>query len=164
MDHIISLDLDESQCIFILLLFQELEESFNYGLFFPPANGKAGKFLDEERRLSEYPFPGPIGYLEVRWMVICVSRVTNQTNDIEGDDYCYWAAPTWSWEKLLCLPTLNELPLPHVGKSSVLLKVRCDYKSDLIPANLVRCRVHNLNDTNVINCYKTELFLEWSIF
>ena len=69
MDHIISLDLDESQCIAtfkILLLFQELEESFNYGLFFPPANGKAGKFLDEERRLSEYPFPGPIGYLEVR--------------------------------------------------------------------------------------------------
>jgi SH3/ankyrin repeat-containing protein len=46
--------------------FQELQESFNYGLFMPPSNGKAGKFLDEERRLSEYPFTGPIGYLEVR--------------------------------------------------------------------------------------------------
>ena len=147
MDHITSLDLDDSSNAFysynLCLSLQELEESFNYGLFFPPSNGKAGKFLDEERRLCEYPFPGPIGYLEVRWMVICVSRVTNQTNDIEGDDYCYWAAPTWSWEKLLCLPTLNELPLPHVGKSPVLLKFRWDYKSDLIPANLVRCKVQN---------------------
>jgi len=46
-------------------LFQELKESFNYGLFAPPANGKAGKFLDEERRLGDYPFNGPVGYLEV---------------------------------------------------------------------------------------------------
>ena len=104
-------------------MFQELEESFNYGLFFPPANGKAGKFLDEERRLSEYPFPGPIGYLEVRWMVIS-ARVTNQTNDIEGDDYCYWGAAAPTWEKLLCLPALNELPLPHGSKRPVLLKFR----------------------------------------
>ena len=44
---------------------QELEESFNYGLFQPPSNGKAGKFLDEERRITESPFQGPIGYLEV---------------------------------------------------------------------------------------------------
>lgn len=46
---------------------KELEESFNYGLFLPPSNGKAGKFLDEERRLCEYPFPGPIGYLELKY-------------------------------------------------------------------------------------------------
>lgn len=44
---------------------QELKESFNYGLFCPPENGKAGKFLDEERRLGDYPFNGPVGYLEV---------------------------------------------------------------------------------------------------
>ena len=44
---------------------QELKESFNYGLFAPPCNGKAGKFLDEERPLSDYPFSGPVGYLEV---------------------------------------------------------------------------------------------------
>lgn len=44
---------------------QELKESFNYGLFQPPSNGKAGKFLDEERRLGDYPFSGPVGYLEV---------------------------------------------------------------------------------------------------
>ena len=47
-------------------LGKELEESFNYGLYLPPSNGKAGKFLDEERKLCEYPFSGPIGYLEVR--------------------------------------------------------------------------------------------------
>jgi SH3/ankyrin repeat-containing protein len=46
---------------------KELEECFNYGLFLPPSHGKAGKFLDEERRLSEYPFSGPIGYLELKY-------------------------------------------------------------------------------------------------
>jgi SH3/ankyrin repeat-containing protein len=45
-----------------------LKESFNYGLFLPPSNGKAGKFLDEERRLGDYPFSGPVGYLEV---IVC---------------------------------------------------------------------------------------------
>lgn len=49
-----------------ILVLQELKESFNYGLFCPPVNGKAGKFLDEERRLGDYPFNGPVGYLEVR--------------------------------------------------------------------------------------------------
>ena len=43
---------------------QELDDSFNYGLFQPPLNGRAGKFLDEERRLSEYPFQGKVGQLE----------------------------------------------------------------------------------------------------
>ncbi|XP_037713326.1 AF4/FMR2 family member lilli isoform X3 [Drosophila subpulchrella] len=47
--------------------FKELKESFNYGLFAPPANGKAGKFLDEERRLGDYPFNGPVGYLELKY-------------------------------------------------------------------------------------------------
>jgi hypothetical protein len=46
-----------------------LKESFNYGLFCPPSNGKAGKFLDEERRLGDYPFNGPVGYLEVSFCV-----------------------------------------------------------------------------------------------
>ncbi|CAH2063716.1 unnamed protein product, partial [Iphiclides podalirius] len=45
----------------------ELKESFNYGLFCPPVNGKAGKFLDEERRLGDYPFNGPVGYLELKY-------------------------------------------------------------------------------------------------
>ncbi|XP_049290580.1 SH3 and multiple ankyrin repeat domains protein 3 isoform X5 [Anopheles funestus] len=47
--------------------FWELKESFNYGLFSPPSNGKAGKFLDEERRLGDYPFHGPVGYLELKY-------------------------------------------------------------------------------------------------
>ncbi|XP_054741145.1 uncharacterized protein LOC129246389 isoform X1 [Anastrepha obliqua] len=47
--------------------FKELKESFNYGLFCPPLNGKAGKFLDEERRLGDYPFNGPVGYLELKY-------------------------------------------------------------------------------------------------
>lgn len=50
---------------FYFIFLQELKESFNYGLFCPPSNGKAGKFLDEERRLGDYPFNGPVGYLEV---------------------------------------------------------------------------------------------------
>lgn len=54
-----------SDSISLISPFQELKESFNYGLFCPPSNGKAGKFLDEERRLGDYPFNGPVGYLEV---------------------------------------------------------------------------------------------------
>ena len=52
--------------VVLLLSSKELKESFNYGLFYPPCNGRAGKFLDEERPLSDYPFNGPGGYLEVR--------------------------------------------------------------------------------------------------
>ena len=44
---------------------QDLRDGLNHGLYSPPANGKAGKFLDEERPLRDYPLPGPIGYLEV---------------------------------------------------------------------------------------------------
>uniref|UniRef100_A0A182T4X6 ANK_REP_REGION domain-containing protein n=1 Tax=Anopheles maculatus TaxID=74869 RepID=A0A182T4X6_9DIPT len=49
------------------MMQSELKESFNYGLFSPPSNGKAGKFLDEERRLGDYPFNGPVGYLELKY-------------------------------------------------------------------------------------------------
>ncbi|XP_054289882.1 SH3 and multiple ankyrin repeat domains protein 3-like isoform X7 [Macrosteles quadrilineatus] len=54
----------KQQCL--AALPKELKESFNYGLFCPPVNGKAGKFLDEERRLGDYPFNGPVGYLELK--------------------------------------------------------------------------------------------------
>ncbi|XP_034933990.1 uncharacterized protein Prosap isoform X2 [Chelonus insularis] len=46
---------------------KELEESFNYGLFCPPMNGKAGKFLEEERPIGDYTFDHPIGYLELKY-------------------------------------------------------------------------------------------------
>ncbi|XP_044255873.1 SH3 and multiple ankyrin repeat domains protein 3 isoform X3 [Tribolium madens] len=55
----------KQQCL--AALPKELKESFNYGLFCPPENGKAGKFLDEERRLGDYPFSGPVGYLELKY-------------------------------------------------------------------------------------------------
>ncbi|XP_063229617.1 SH3 and multiple ankyrin repeat domains protein 3 isoform X2 [Bacillus rossius redtenbacheri] len=55
----------KQQCL--AALPKELKESFNYGLFCPPVNGKAGKFLDEERRLRDYPFNGPVGYLELKY-------------------------------------------------------------------------------------------------
>jgi SH3/ankyrin repeat-containing protein len=61
---------------------QELKESFNYGLFCPPENGKAGKFLDEERRLGDYPFNGPVGYLEVSAASRNVLRDTSLNSDL----------------------------------------------------------------------------------
>ncbi|OQR73159.1 hypothetical protein BIW11_09915, partial [Tropilaelaps mercedesae] len=46
---------------------KELKESFNYGLYCPPVNGKSGKFLDEERPVSDYPLMDPVAYLELRY-------------------------------------------------------------------------------------------------
>ena len=46
-------------------LGHDLEDPLNYGLYYPPANGKAGKFLQEERPLRDYPLSGTIGFLEV---------------------------------------------------------------------------------------------------
>ncbi|TSK38342.1 SH3 and multiple ankyrin repeat domains protein 3 [Bagarius yarrelli] len=50
-------------------LNQSLKDVLNYGLFLPAYNGKAGKFLDEQRSLKEYPLPTvtPIPYLEFRY-------------------------------------------------------------------------------------------------
>ena len=55
-------------------LNQSLKDVLNYGLFQPAYNGKAGKFLDEERQLREYPFPSlaPVPYLEVGLDRVCV--------------------------------------------------------------------------------------------
>ncbi|KAK6168765.1 hypothetical protein SNE40_019947 [Patella caerulea] len=46
---------------------KDLRDSLNYGLYLPPVNGRAGKFLDEERFLKEYPLQGPIGFLEFKY-------------------------------------------------------------------------------------------------
>ncbi|XP_056133998.1 SH3 and multiple ankyrin repeat domains protein 3 isoform X3 [Lampris incognitus] len=50
----------------LVTLTQSLSDVLNYGLFQPAFNGRAGKFLDEERILKEYPLPPitPIPYLE----------------------------------------------------------------------------------------------------
>lgn len=49
----------------IFISLQDLKYGFNFGLYCPTDNGRAGKFLDEERRLGDYPFNGPIGFLKV---------------------------------------------------------------------------------------------------
>ncbi|XP_075328401.1 SH3 and multiple ankyrin repeat domains protein 3 isoform X8 [Odontesthes bonariensis] len=53
----------------LVTLTQSLSDVLNYGLFQPAFNGRAGKFLDEERLLNEYPLPPitPIPYLEFRY-------------------------------------------------------------------------------------------------
>jgi SH3/ankyrin repeat-containing protein len=45
---------------------QTLVQAFNYGLFLPPCDGRAGKFLLEDRPLRDYPFHDCVPYLEVR--------------------------------------------------------------------------------------------------
>ncbi|KAI4895621.1 hypothetical protein NFI96_028071 [Prochilodus magdalenae] len=53
----------------LVTLTQSLTDVLNYGLYLPAFNGRAGKFLDEERLLREYPFPTvtPVPYLEFRY-------------------------------------------------------------------------------------------------
>ena len=53
----------------LVTLTQSLSDVLNYGLFQPAFNGRAGKFLDEERLLKDYPLPPitPIPYLEVTY-------------------------------------------------------------------------------------------------
>ncbi|XP_018419920.1 PREDICTED: SH3 and multiple ankyrin repeat domains protein 3 isoform X1 [Nanorana parkeri] len=58
-------------------LNHSLKDVLNYGLFQPAFNGRAGKFLDEERLLREYPpsLATPVPYLEFRYK----RRVYTQT-------------------------------------------------------------------------------------
>ncbi|XP_070579690.1 SH3 and multiple ankyrin repeat domains protein 2-like [Ptychodera flava] len=48
-------------------LAKELHDGNNYGFYSPPENGKAGKFLEEERPLREYPLQGTIPFLEFKY-------------------------------------------------------------------------------------------------
>ncbi|CAF2881473.1 unnamed protein product [Rotaria sp. Silwood2] len=49
------------------VLIRELIDGLNFGLYLPPCNGRAGKFLDESRCLREYPLSGPVSYLEFKY-------------------------------------------------------------------------------------------------
>uniref|UniRef100_A0A8B9P6T1 SH3 and multiple ankyrin repeat domains protein 3 n=1 Tax=Apteryx owenii TaxID=8824 RepID=A0A8B9P6T1_APTOW len=53
----------------LCILNHSLKDVLNYGLFQPAFNGRAGKFLDEERLLREYPLnpDTPVPYLEFRY-------------------------------------------------------------------------------------------------
>lgn len=53
----------------------EFRDILNYGLFLPPASGKAGKFLQEDRQIKDYPFSNSVGHLEVCAVCILVSLV-----------------------------------------------------------------------------------------
>jgi SH3/ankyrin repeat-containing protein len=59
----------------LALCGQQLNDRLNYGLYLPPANGKAGKFLDEERPLQDYPLPlaSPFGLLEVCHALVVIN-------------------------------------------------------------------------------------------
>jgi hypothetical protein len=46
-------------------LAKEVKDGLNYGFYLPPFQGRAGKFLDDCRKLSEYPLNGQIPNLEV---------------------------------------------------------------------------------------------------
>ncbi|KAF5406307.1 SH3 and multiple ankyrin repeat domains protein [Paragonimus heterotremus] len=46
---------------------QPVKDKWNFGLFLPPSKGKAGKFLQEDRMLREYPFDNSVGHLELKY-------------------------------------------------------------------------------------------------
>ncbi|ETN84141.1 PDZ/DHR/GLGF domain protein, partial [Necator americanus] len=46
---------------------QALPQAFNYGLFLPPCDGRAGKFLLEDRTVRDYPFHDCVPYLELKY-------------------------------------------------------------------------------------------------
>ncbi|KAF8570528.1 hypothetical protein P879_01383 [Paragonimus westermani] len=46
---------------------QPIKDKWNFGLFLPPSKGKAGKFLQEDRMLREYPFDNSVGHLELKY-------------------------------------------------------------------------------------------------
>ncbi|XP_038073650.1 protein shank-like isoform X2 [Patiria miniata] len=49
-------------------LSKPLTDNLNFGLYLPPAHGKAGKFLDEERLFSDYPTdPASMPFLEFKY-------------------------------------------------------------------------------------------------
>uniref|UniRef100_A0A0K0CWQ1 PDZ domain-containing protein n=1 Tax=Angiostrongylus cantonensis TaxID=6313 RepID=A0A0K0CWQ1_ANGCA len=48
-------------------LSQPLAQAFNYGLFLPPCDGRAGKFLLEDRVVRDYPFHDCVPYLELKY-------------------------------------------------------------------------------------------------
>jgi SH3 and multiple ankyrin repeat domains protein len=43
---------------------QQLPQHFNFGLFLPPCDGRAGKFLLEDRPIRDYPFHDCVPYVE----------------------------------------------------------------------------------------------------
>ena len=47
-------------CIIMHCFHQDVADAVNYGLYVPPSNGRAGKFLEEERLLADYSLQHPV--------------------------------------------------------------------------------------------------------
>jgi hypothetical protein len=64
-------------------LAKEIKDGLNYGFYLPPFQGRAGKFLDDCRKLREYSLNGPVANLEVCfWSFFVVVR--QQVNSFIG--------------------------------------------------------------------------------
>ena len=50
-----------------IFLLQTEKEADNYGLYLPSSHGRPGKFLDEERLLTDYALQGHVPQLEFRY-------------------------------------------------------------------------------------------------
>ncbi|CAF0767841.1 unnamed protein product [Brachionus calyciflorus] len=48
-------------------LAKEVKDGLNYGFYLPPFQGRAGKFLDDCRKLREYSLNGPVAQLEFKY-------------------------------------------------------------------------------------------------
>ncbi|RNA05436.1 SH3 and multiple ankyrin repeat domains 3-like isoform X3, partial [Brachionus plicatilis] len=48
-------------------LAKEVKDGLNYGFYLPPHQGRAGKFLDDWRKLREYSLSGPVAHLEFKY-------------------------------------------------------------------------------------------------
>jgi len=67
------------------VVVKQLVESFNYGLYYPPANGRAGKFLDEERCMSDYPLSGSVNRIEV-YTYHCMRAASKRESLLSSDN------------------------------------------------------------------------------
>uniref|UniRef100_A0A915HQ74 Uncharacterized protein n=1 Tax=Romanomermis culicivorax TaxID=13658 RepID=A0A915HQ74_ROMCU len=56
--------MNDEECDFRRMV---IPEGFNYGLFLPPCNGRAGKFLVDDRIFRDYPFNDCPPYLELKY-------------------------------------------------------------------------------------------------
>lgn len=77
--------------IFGVLIFhhpQNLTDAGNYGLYLPPCNGRAGKFLAEERVLSDYALSGSVASLEVSFGYILLMAVVQIQAASVHDRHC----------------------------------------------------------------------------
>ena len=50
-----------------------LLDPLNFGFYLPPHAGRAGKFLDEQRKLNEYPMDNVEAHLEVMNFISCLT-------------------------------------------------------------------------------------------